>query len=110
MVKKMADLELNPSQLEALHELRQRLVKEFDVEAIILYGSMSRGEADEESDLDLLIITPTPLTRFARHKITGLAFEVNLRYGTNLSTLVIDRHSWEAGAVSVLPLRDNILK
>lgn len=101
---------LTPNQSQALAELRWRLFSEFDIEAMMLYGSVARGEADEESDVDLLILTKKPLSRPARHEITDVVFEVNLHYDTNFSTLVIDRDSWEAGSVSVLPLRKGILE
>jgi predicted nucleotidyltransferase len=109
-VKKFASSGLTPNQYQALVELRRRLFERFNIEALILYGSVARGEADEESDLDLLIVTVLPLRRPARHEITDMVFEVNLLYDTNFSTLVVDRHSWEAGVFSVLPLRDEILK
>jgi predicted nucleotidyltransferase len=109
-MKRLDDISLSPNRLQALDEVRRRLFHEFDVEAILLYGSVARGEADEESDLDLLVLTTKPLTRTARHRITDAVFEVNLHYGTNLSTLVINRSAWEAGPVSVLPIRDEILK
>ena len=109
-MKRFDNITLAPNQHQALGELRRRLFDEFDIEALILYGSVARGEADEESDLDLLIVTARPLMRPARHEITDMVFEVNLLYGTNFSTLVVDRNSWEAGVFSVLPLRDEILK
>lgn len=109
-VKRSDTITLTPNQAQVLDELRRRLFDEYDIEALVLYGSVARGEADEESDLDLLIVTAQPLTRFARHSITDAVFELNLHYGTNLSTLVVDRKSWEAGPISVLPLRDEILK
>jgi predicted nucleotidyltransferase len=102
---------LPSNQHQALNELRGILSDEFAVQALVLYGSVARGEADEESDLDLLVVTDQPLTRVARHqKITDMVFEINLRYSTNISTLVVDRNSWEVGVVSVLPLKDEILK
>jgi len=109
-MKRLEGAPLAPNQRQALAELRRRLLDEFDVEGMILYGSVARGQADEESDLDLLILTAHSLTRPARHEITDVVFEVNLRYGTNFSTLVVDRCSWETGAVAILPLRDEILK
>jgi len=77
---------------------------------LVLYGSFARGQADEESDVDLLIVTGRPLTRFERHEITDVAFEVNLQYDTNFSTLVVDLKSWESGMFSVLPIRDEIIR
>jgi predicted nucleotidyltransferase len=110
-VKRLDDVRLTQNQTQAINELRQKLVDEFDIEALILYGSVVRGEADKESDFDLLVLTSRPFpSRFARHAITDLVFEVNLRYGTNFSTLVVDRDSWQTGIISVLPLRDEILK
>lgn len=109
-MKRLEDISLTPNQNQALTELRRRLFDEFEIEALILYGSIARGEADEESDFDLLILTARPLTRPARHKITNVVFEVNLHYGTNFSTLVVDRRSWDIGAIAVLPLRDEIIK
>lgn len=109
-MKRLDDISLSPNQLQALEQVRRRLLYDFDVEAILLYGSVARGETDEESDLDLLVLTTKPLTRTARHRMTDAVFEVNLHHGTNFSTLVVDRSSWEAGPVSVLPIRGEILK
>lgn len=109
-MKCLQDLHLTPTQHQTLAELRSKLLEEFPVEEIILYGSVARGEEDEESDIDLLVVTSQVLKRMARHEITDMVFEVNLRYGTNFSTLVIDRASWESGVVSVLPLRDEVLR
>jgi predicted nucleotidyltransferase len=71
---------------------------------------VARGQATEESDADLLIVTSNPLTRFEGHEITNVVFEVNLHYDTNFSTLVVDRRSWNTGIISVLPVRNEILR
>jgi predicted nucleotidyltransferase len=109
-VKQIDAVALTSDQRDALAELHRRLHSEFEVEAIVLYGSAARGEADEESDLDLLVLTKKPLGRTARHGITDLIFDVNLRYETNFSSLVIDRDNWENGPVSVLPIHAEILR
>jgi predicted nucleotidyltransferase len=43
-----------------------RIVKHYDPERIILFGSYARGEATEESDVDLLIVAQTNLPGRAR--------------------------------------------
>lgn len=109
-MRQLDSLPLTPSQREALAELRRSVSADFDVEGMVLFGSAARGEADDESDLDVLILTKKPLARPTRHRITDLIFDINLRHGTNLSSLVIDRENWETGAASVLPIHDEILK
>lgn len=101
---------LSEEQNQALNEIRQRVKQRFEIEAIYLFGSVLRDEADEESDIDLLILTKHPLDRYKRHEITDIVFEVNLEHQTNFSTLVVDEKAWQAGPVSVLPIHEDIQK
>ena len=109
-MKTLSQVPLTLNQRQALSEIRRRLTGMFDIEEIILFGSVARGEADQESDLDLLIVTKFPLRRTVRHQITDIVCETNLQFDTNLSTLVVDRSSWQTGTFSILPIHDEILK
>ncbi len=109
-MKHTDNIPITPRQLQALSEIKRRLLERFDIRAFILYGSVARGQADEESDVDLLVVTSKLLTRFERHEITNVVFEVNLQYDTTFSTLVVDLKSWETGIISVLPVRDEIIR
>ena len=109
-MKLVDDISMTPEQRGALTEIKRRLLEKFDIKALVLYGSFARGQADEESDLDLLVVTAQPMTRLERHEITNAVFGVNLQYDTNFSTLVVDRKSWDTGIISVLPIRDEILR
>ena len=104
------EIPITPEQGEALREIKRRLRERFDIRTFILYGSLARGQAHEESDIDLLVVTAHPLTRMERHEITDVVFEANLRYDTNFSTLVVDLKSWETGPISVLPVHDEIMR
>lgn len=45
--------------LKTIEEIKERLVISYNPDRIILYGSHVRGEAQEESDIDLLILKDT---------------------------------------------------
>jgi predicted nucleotidyltransferase len=109
-MKTIEQIGLSKNQEQALAEIRGLLSGKFGIVAITLFGSVARGNADEESDIDLLIVTAEPLARPVRHEITDIVFEVNLRRDTNFSTLVVDRRSWESGLFSVTPLHDEIIR
>ena len=104
----MNETVLSSTQLDALSEIKEKVSRHFEVVDFFLYGSAARGDAEDESDLDLMILVSEPLSRSKRHEITDIVFDVNLRFETNFSTLVVDRKSWESGLISVLPFRDEI--
>lgn len=49
-----------------IEEIKNRIVKNFNPEKIILFGSYANGNATEDSDLDLLIIQQTDLPKKER--------------------------------------------
>ena len=93
---------------KALAELKERIAATYPVVRFTLFGSAARGEMDEESDVDLLVLTEKPLMWKERDAISDETFRVNLRYDTNISVLIVDLHNWEAGPISVMPIREEI--
>jgi predicted nucleotidyltransferase len=73
-----------------------KLQRQFDGRLIsaILFGSRARGDAEPDSDMDMLVVVSEadPETRKA---IDHLAVEVWLEYGIYLSTLVWGRAHWQ---------------
>jgi predicted nucleotidyltransferase len=102
------DLILVKEQREAVLEAKKRLMKQFPVEMLVIFGSVARGENDEESDLDLLVITREVMTHRDRNTISDIIFEVNYSYGTNLSVIVVDTFSWNNGVYSLIPLYSEV--
>jgi len=101
---------LDQNQLKALRRIKEQVLQHFELENIIIFGSAARGELDDESDIDLLILTKKPVDRMSRYLITDIVFSVNLEYGTNFSTLVTDVGNWQEGMISVLPIKKEIMR
>lgn len=65
----------SPAEVEAkIQEMVRRIVEGFHPERIILFGSRARGNADPDSDVDLLVVLPT-----ASPKETTLGIRMALR-------------------------------
>ncbi len=52
--------------MQTLEEIVTRIVEHFHPQRLILFGSHARGEAQEDSDFDLLIIAPSSEARWRR--------------------------------------------
>ena len=56
---------IQPAEIECI---AQRLASATNAEQVILFGSYARGDAREDSDVDLMIIAPSDLPRFKRSR------------------------------------------
>lgn len=72
---------------EAARQFAERAARELngEIQAVVLYGSVARGEATRASDIDLLIVTPRPDA--IRARVVEIEEEIDARhqYGTFLT-------------------------
>lgn len=54
---------------EQLDDIIERIVQRLDPEKIILFGSHARGDAREDSDIDLLVVAETGLPARDRYPV-----------------------------------------
>lgn len=66
--------------------------------AVKLYGSYARGDFDDESDIDVMVIADiSPDERSAiRKKLFDLTYDLNLQYDVLLSVYIQDKATYEA--------------
>ena|SRR3989338_9358207 len=63
-----------PEKEQQLKEITDQIVRQFQPEKIILFGSQAWGRPNENSDFDLLVIKETENTRDFRREVDGSIF------------------------------------
>ncbi|MBI2934447.1 MAG: nucleotidyltransferase domain-containing protein [Chloroflexi bacterium] len=75
--------------LPRLKVISTRLKAEYHAQKVILYGSYARGEATEDSDVDVLVIAETH-QGFVERMATVLKLVRDLYQGLGLSPIVLN--------------------
>ncbi len=109
MKKKITDV-LSPRELDAIRDLESEVKQHFKTKRVSLFGSVAREEADENSDLDLLIILSETVTHRLRNSISDMAFEVNLKHDTNISVIIFDEETWSSGVMKLTPFYSEVVR
>ena len=86
-----------------------QLLLESDLYAIILYGSYARGDYNNNSDVDIMILVDLPETEIKKieNDVYDVAFEMEINTGINISTLIKNRAQFEYW-VDTLPYYRNV--
>jgi len=64
-----------------------------NIEKIILFGSRARGDTQENSDIDILVIVKNG-DKEVKNKITDLSFDIILKYGVDIEPVIFDSEEW----------------
>lgn len=93
-------------------ELKQAVLRRCpNTEKIILYGSYARGDNNEESDMDILVVIKDSRQNIHKYRelISDIAADLGLKYDILLSILVRDTNYFDEGT-KYLPFYQNIAK
>ena len=80
-----------------------------NITMIILYGSAARGDATEESDIDIAIVVRSQMDDVTRKRFLSWAADMDIRYERVFSIVDIEESNmkkWE----DVLPFYRNVKK
>jgi excisionase family DNA binding protein len=107
-MKNSGNLNLKDNEKKALLELKKILFKSFSVAEIILYGSKARGDFDEESDMDILIILKNKVDDNIREEIFSMSFKIEIKYDVIFGILVETEDFWSSPLAGAMPIHSNI--
>ena len=95
---------LKPNEQKAVSEFARRVRAEFGskVKDVILFGSRARGEGDEHSDIDIMLVMDS-LSWDIKCRISDIAAEENLKYHVVLSTVRYKSEDWSNPVVQGSP-------
>ena len=99
---------LSEKEKQTLIKLIAELKASWPAVKVKLFGSKVKGNADEESDLDVLILLPCHISEDIRRRIINKIFDLNLSFETNISPLIMSEKEWEIGFIPLLPIHDYI--
>lgn len=81
---------------ELIRRLRDRLAEWADLTGAWLFGSVARGDADGDSDIDLLLVVNDLDTPAFAERLAGLGSDVRAWTGNDLQVIEHDVRSWQA--------------
>jgi predicted nucleotidyltransferase len=88
-----------------LNEMKTGLAKLYGqrLKAVILFGSYARGDYNQNSDFDVMIV----LDNYKRYwdelvKSSELASELSLKYNVTISRTIMKEEQWKNGDLPVL--------
>ncbi len=88
---------MNEIEKTILTNFKSLLLQRVAMHRLVVFGSRARGDADPESDIDVLVILSGPNTPKARKHISDCAWEAGFKYGLVVSPIVVSRNNWENG-------------
>ena len=98
---------MNSLEKKIIDVFKSLLNKKFRPPDLILFGSRARGDADPDSDLDVLVIVDD-LSPELEDYISECAWEAGFKHGIILMPVVFTRNEWEHGPERYSLLADAI--
>lgn len=109
-MKSIEKTSLVKKEREAIDAAVHVLKSQFSVEKIILFGSKTRRDYDEYSDIDLLLLTSRPLHWKEEKATVEALFDIGMKYDVLFSPLFASSDEWEGGLFMEFPIYKEIIK
>jgi predicted nucleotidyltransferase len=93
---------------QAIKEAVKMLKTQFPVSNVILFGSKVRGEDDEHSDIDFLLVTSRALDWKEEKVVVEILFDIGIAHDVIFSPLFASSDEWDGGIFVQFPVYEEI--
>jgi len=105
--KKMKHMKISERRRKAVEEFVRRALGRYGdrIDSIILFGSVARGEAKEDSDIDILVVGDVSL-----EELVEVSFPILLEYGELISAKSMKKDRFDFAAKEGHSFVRNVLR
>jgi predicted nucleotidyltransferase len=107
-MRALSDIRLSQKDRRAIEAASKILRERLPVARLVLFGSKARGNDEEDSDIDLLILVDadvdTALRRQIRNALYGVQREMDVFFGE----MVVAAKEWDEGIYQAMPIHYEI--
>ena len=88
---------MTPKEIELMHKFKSLVEERLHVHSMTVFGSRARGDAHEDSDLDVLVVIEEEETPGISQYISDCAWDACFDTGILLTPVIFSRRDWEEG-------------
>jgi len=88
---------MNEVDRTVLARLRALLGERVPLYKLFLFGSRARGDADLDSDMDVLVVVDGEFAWDTQEAVSHCAWEAGFEHHVVVTTVVVGRDDWERG-------------
>ena len=87
-------------------QIKSRILKEDENALLILYGSRARGDNNQDSDWDLIILTSKNRTVEFENRLRNTIYEIELEHLQPVSAIILNQLEWQR--MMITPFYHNV--
>lgn len=80
---------------DILASIKSQILKVAPGAKVMLFGSRAYGAPTEESDWDILILTPQPVSTSLKRSIHDMLFPISLSIAAFINTVTVQENEWD---------------